>query len=197
MTRMVSPRRPLVIGAASVLIVLMLASILLVLPCSDCPPAIGPTLTTTAPADEPSAPGSSQADKGSEKEVADAGLEVGVADLSSIREGDSISISIPEESRSLQGKVLTIERSKAGNRIIKGRLEDPLRPETTYPFVFTVGQTFTFGTIHTSLNRYQMQVQDGVGRMIAATSLLKEIDYSQPDYVLPQPQREELRETQE
>lgn len=116
----------------------------------------------------------------------EAGLEIGLQDLSGLQSGDTLSLSIPQEARDISGTVTRVSISAAGNRTLHGNLSDPLQNEQQYPFVFTIGQRYTFGTIQTSLNRYQLEVRDGLGRMVAATSLKKDIDYSQPDYVIPE-----------
>lgn len=115
----------------------------------------------------------------------DLGDEVTIPDLSALQVGDTVTIHVPEEQRTLRGQVTRVEVTTAGNRVVHGRLRDD-ETERDYPFVFTQGTHLKFGTLQTGRNRYQIEVRNDVGRMIAATSLGKTIDYSQPDFVLPE-----------
>ncbi len=129
------------------------------------------------------------------------GLDIGIQDLTSVAVGDPLTLSIPSESRVLGATVDKVFTTNAGNRVIQGRVFDPLQlndegPQS-YPFTITTGQLFTFGTIQTSLNRYQMEVKEGVGTMVAATDLKKDIDYSKPDFVIPERAQVKQEETEE
>ncbi|MBL6691824.1 MAG: hypothetical protein ISP91_15685 [Pseudomonadales bacterium] len=104
-------------------------------------------------------------------------------DLTDARIGESFSLYIPQEERILVGAVERTHVSKAGNRVLQGRIQDGDR---SYSFVVTVGRHQTFGSIQTSRDRYQFELKDGEGELIAQSTLNKMRDFSEPDYVIPQ-----------
>ncbi len=127
----------------------------------------------------------SGADSASEREVV---LEtqsepVTLMDLSGAGVGESFSLYIPQEDRILQGTVQRLSFSKAGNRVLQGRIRDG---DQAHSFVITVGQYQTFGSIQTSRDRYQFELTDGEGTLIAQSTLNEKRDYSQPDFVIPE-----------
>jgi hypothetical protein len=53
-----------------------------------------------------------------------------------------------------------------------------------YRFVFTVGRLQTFGTLHTSKGRYQLEARDGIARLVSAREINRDLDFSKPDYIV-------------
>lgn len=113
-------------------------------------------------------------------------------DLSRLTVDEQIAIYIPQEDSEYQGYVSDIQTTAAGNQTVIGHLLDQGQE---FRFVFTVGAMQTFGTLHTPRGRYQLEVRDGVGRMIAAATINQGLDFSRPDYVIPE--RETLEKTSE
>jgi len=108
---------------------------------------------------------------------------ISMMDLADMRIGEPFSLYIPQEERILAGTVERTRVSKAGNQVLQGRIRDGDR---SYSFVVTVGRHQTFGSIQTSRDRYQFELKDGEGELIAQSTLNKMRDFSEPDYVIPQ-----------
>ncbi len=75
----------------------------------------------------------------------------------------------------------------AGNRVLTGFLGSP---EQRQRFIFTVGESQTFGTIQTARGRYQLETRGGSGRIISVSKINEKLDFSQPDYVIPERQEQ-------
>jgi len=110
------------------------------------------------------------------------GLEIILTDLSAHEVGDEIDVFIPQENRSYRGEIAKVNVTMAGNRVLKGFFESEMQ---THRFIFTVGGSHTFGTLHTTQGRYQLEASNGVGRIISAAEINKNLDFSKPDYVIP------------
>lgn len=103
-------------------------------------------------------------------------------DLAGINVGETFSLYIPQEERILAGSVERTKVSKAGNEVLEGTILDGGR---SYSFVVTVGRHQTFGSIQTSRDRYQFELTDGEGELIAQSTINKSRDFSKPDFVIP------------
>jgi hypothetical protein len=117
-----------------------------------------------------------------EGEIEGKGRGIRLVDLSGFNAGDAISLYIPQEDRSLPGRIEDVAMTASGNRTITGILYDQ---SNAHRFTFTVGKHQTFGTLQTSSGRYQLETREGIGRIVSGKLLRSEIDYSQPDYVVP------------
>lgn len=111
------------------------------------------------------------------------GAAVRLQDLSGLVPGDAISLYVPQEDASYQGQVSDSNLTEAGNRVLTGRLQTA---ERDYRFVFTVGRFQTFGTFYTPKGSYQLETRDGVGRIVSGATIREGLDFSEPDYVLPE-----------
>ena len=111
------------------------------------------------------------------------GRAITLADLAGLGVRDQIAIYIPQEDSEYQGTVSDVNVTAAGNQVIVGHLVDQGRE---YRFVFTVGAKQTFGTLHTPAGRYQLETREGVGRIISTATINQGLDFSQPDYVIPE-----------
>ncbi len=108
------------------------------------------------------------------------GMSVNMNDLSNLNGGDEIAIFVPQEDSVHEGLITEASTTPSGNRVITGFLDGRHR------FVFTVGEFQTFGTIQTETGRYQLEVRDGTGRIISVKTINEGLDFSQPDYVVPE-----------
>ena len=103
-------------------------------------------------------------------------------DLAGVNVGETFSLYIPQEERILAGRVERTKVSKAGNEVLQGTIQDGGR---SYSFVVTVGRQQTFGSVQTSRDRYQFELKDGEGELIAQSTINKSRDFSEPDFVIP------------
>jgi hypothetical protein len=110
------------------------------------------------------------------------GEPIGFTDLSSLVAGEQFAFHIPQEDSEFGGEVENVNVSGSGNTIIVGWLRDA---EQSHRFIFTVGQHQTFGTLQTNKDRYQFESRDGIGRIVAVSTIKQGLDYSQPDFVVP------------
>lgn len=108
------------------------------------------------------------------------GEQIALEDLSAVSVGDRLSLFIPQEGRVHEGEVSDVSTTGAGNRVITGFVDG------THRFIFTVGEFQTFATIQTAAGRYQMETRGGSGRIISVATINAGLDFSQPDYVIPE-----------
>lgn len=111
------------------------------------------------------------------------GFEITLADLAGHEVGDEIDLLIPQEGRSYRGKITQTNVTEAGNQVMTGFFDPETRSQR---FIFTVGRFQTFGTIQTSQGRYQLETRNGSGRIISLATINEKLDFSKPDYVIPQ-----------
>ena len=121
-------------------------------------------------------------------EEGDRGIEITLADVGLFSEGDVVSLFIPQEGQRYEGPVQEVMTTGSGNRVLTGFLGPP---EQGQRFIFTVGESQTFGTIQTAQGRYQLETRNGSGRIISVSKINEKLDFSEPDYVIPE--REEQR----
>ncbi len=110
------------------------------------------------------------------------GREITLSDLSAHAVGDEIDLYIPQENRSYLGEVAEVDLTATGNRVLSGFFDKEMR---RHRFIFTVGVSQTFGTLQTPKERYQLEVRNGVGRIISVAEITQDLDFSKPDYVIP------------
>ena len=143
------------------------------LPPAEKDPAAAPGLALTA-AEMPAREG-------------DQGIEITLVDLGGFTEGDVVRLFIPQEGQRYEGPVQEVMTTGAGNRVLTGFLGSP---EQRQRFIFTVGESQTFGTIQTAQGRYQLETRGGSGRIISVSKINEKLDFSQPDYVIPERQEQ-------
>ena len=117
----------------------------------------------------------------------DQGIEITLVDLDGFAEGDVVRLFIPQEGQRYEGPVQEVMTTGAGNRVLTGFLGPP---EQRQRFIFTVGESQTFGTIQTARGRYQLETRGGSGRIISVSKINEKLDFSQPDYVIPERQEQ-------
>ena len=109
-------------------------------------------------------------------------------DISLPRVGDNLNFTIPQENKSYIGKVASVSMSPSGNRSVAGTLEiegSKTGMPSVYKFVLTSGESHVFATLNTPQGQYQMEAQEGIGRLIPTASIRSKLDYNKPDYVTP------------
>ena len=111
------------------------------------------------------------------------GVEITLFDLSMYEVGDEIALLIPQEDRVYKGGITDAQTTAAGNRVITGFFDGSLKRQR---FIFTVGSSQTFGTLQTSEGRYQLETRNGVGRIISVVEINEGLDFSKPDFRIPQ-----------
>ena len=111
------------------------------------------------------------------------GVEIELQDLSDYAVGDEIALLIPQENRWYQSSVAQVNTTSAGNRVLTGFLDID---DNQHRFTFTVGRLQTFGTIQTNRGFYQLEVRGGQGFIISTRKINEKLDFSVPDYVLPE-----------
>ena len=111
------------------------------------------------------------------------GREITLTDLSVHEVGDEIDMFIPQENRSYRGEVTKVDITAAGNRVLTGFFE---ADKQRHRFIFTTGQYQTFGTLQTAIGRYQLEARNGLGRLISTAEINQKLDFSSPDYLIPE-----------
>ena len=104
---------------------------------------------------------------------------------------DEIDLYIPQENRSYLGEVAEVDLTATGNRVLSGFFDKEMR---RHRFIFTVGVSQTFGTLQTPKERYQLEVRNGVGRIISVAEITQDLDFSKPDYVIPKRRETSVQE---
>jgi hypothetical protein len=107
-------------------------------------------------------------------------LEVGGMD--GLVAGDTLTIVIPQENKTYTVSISDASVSQSGNRSLAGFLEG----QAIYRFLITVGSKQTFATLNTPGGQYQMEARDGIGRLIPTAAIKAKLDYTKPDYVIPE-----------
>ena len=105
-----------------------------------------------------------------------------IAGMAGLYEGDALDIVIPQEDVDYTAYVTEVTVSPSGNRSVSGIINN----REMYRFVITVGQKRTFATLNTPGGRYQMEARNGIGRLIPAASIKTKLDYTKPDYIIPE-----------
>ena len=111
------------------------------------------------------------------------GVSISLLDLSGYQAGDRIAVYIPQEDSHYSGDVTDASTTASGNRVLTGFLRSEGQD---YRFVFTAGRHQTFGTIYTPRGGYQLETRNGQGRIVATSTLRESLDFSEPDYVIPE-----------
>lgn len=109
-------------------------------------------------------------------------VSVSMMDMAGTQVGESFSLYIPQEDRILAGTVQKSHITRAGNEVLEGVIQDGAQ---SFAFVITIGRHQTFGSIQTSRDRYQLELTEGAGELIAQSTIQGLRDYSEPDYVIP------------
>lgn len=124
-------------------------------------------------------------------ETGDKGLAVSLPDLLDYEVGDEIDLLIPQEELTYRGTISSTEITGAGNRVVSGFFDGDLKRQR---FIFTVGTSYTFGTLQTANGRYQLKTSNGIGRIISTAVINEKLDFSLPDFVIPERREQPLGE---
>lgn len=98
--------------------------------------------------------------------------------------GDRIELTVPQIGRAFEGVVEQVETDSFGNVTYIGFLTEANGQD--YRFVITAGTSNTFATIATSLGTYELVASHDLGWLMPATQMDQHVDYSQPDYFIPE-----------
>jgi len=96
--------------------------------------------------------------------------------------GDTLSIVIPQENKTYTVDISDVSVSQSGNRSLAGYVDG----QAIYRFLITVGSKQTFATLNTPGGHYQMEARGGIGRLIPTAAIKAKLDYTKPDYVIPE-----------
>ena len=107
-------------------------------------------------------------------------LEVG--GMNGLVAGDTLTIAIPQEDKTYTVNISDVSVSQAGNRSLAGFIEG----QAIYRFLITVGSKQTFATLNTPGGQYQMEARDGIGRLIPTAAIKAKLDYTKPDFLIPE-----------
>ena len=124
-------------------------------------------------------------------ETGDKGLAVSLPDLLDYEVGDEIDLLIPQEELIYRGRISSTEITGAGNRVVSGFFDGDFKRQR---FIFTVGTSYTFGTLQTANGRYQLKTSNGIGRIISTAVINEKLDFSLPDFVIPERREQPLGE---
>ena len=105
-----------------------------------------------------------------------------VAGLDGLVAGDRLTIAIPQEDKTYTVNISDVTVSQSGNRSLSGFIDG----QSIYRFLITVGSKQTFATLKTPGGQYQMEARDGIGRLIPTAAIKAKLDYTKPDYVIPE-----------
>ncbi|MDG2070222.1 MAG: hypothetical protein P8J55_00470, partial [Pseudomonadales bacterium] len=91
-------------------------------------------------------------------------------------------IAIPQEDKTYTVNISDVTVSESGNRSLAGFIDG----QSIYRFLITVGSKLTFATLNTPGGQYQMEARDGIGRLIPTAAIKAKLNYTKPDYVMPE-----------
>ena len=106
-----------------------------------------------------------------------------ISGLDKLVEGDRITFFIPQENSHYVAVIDTVSSSLSGNRSLVGRIEGD--GQDRYKLLLTVGPDQSFVTLNTPAGRYQMEIRNGIGRIISSAAIDSKLDYAKPDYLIP------------
>jgi hypothetical protein len=90
------------------------------------------------------------------------------------RQGEAISIFIPQENKAYAATVEKVILSASGNRTVSGSLQG----STLHKFTITTGRTNSFATFNTPTDSYQIEAANGIGLLVPTSSLRAKMDFT-------------------
>ena len=112
-------------------------------------------------------------------------VSVAAGAASGWRVGDRVSIELPQLGISHEGAIERIEEGMGYSRSARGwAIGADGRPRR---FVVTVGPTRVFAYIDTVEGPYELVADTRLGWLLPSSSMLAGIDFSKPDYIIPEP----------
>ncbi len=104
------------------------------------------------------------------------------AGMWSWREGDRITIAVPQIGAVYEPTIDRVETALGNNRSYVGRL---IEAEFPYSFVITVGQRNTFANLSTPQGSFELVGDTQLAWLMPVANMDQHVDYSQPDYFIP------------
>lgn len=98
--------------------------------------------------------------------------------------GDRIELTVPQIGHAFEGVVEKVETDAFGNVTYIGFVTEA--NGQNYRFVITAGPSNTFATIATSLGSYELVASHDLGWLMPSAQMDQHVDYSQPDYFIPE-----------
>lgn len=98
--------------------------------------------------------------------------------------GNRIELTVPQIGRAFEGVVEQVETDAFGNVTYIGFLIDSNGQD--YRFVITAGPRNTFANFATSLGSYELVASHDLGWLMPSAQMDQHVDYSQPDYFIPE-----------
>ncbi|XOV89503.1 MAG: hypothetical protein ACFHX7_06365 [Pseudomonadota bacterium] len=103
--------------------------------------------------------------------------------LSSLAAGERFSFLIPQEQRTAEVWVESVERLASGNLSIKGAIDG----QQPYSFVMTIGRTSVFATFGTPSGTYNLRGNTAYGWIASTRAMREQFSPTRPDYRVPEP----------
>ena len=104
------------------------------------------------------------------------------AGMWSWREGDRITVAVPQIGAVYEPVIERVETALGNNRSYVGRL---IEAEFPYSFVITVGQRNTFANLSTPQGSFELVGDTQLAWLMPVANMDQHVDYSQPDYFIP------------
>ena len=102
--------------------------------------------------------------------------------------GERVSMLLPQLGVSYEGDIELIAEGPGYSRSARGWAQD--RDGQARRFVVTVGPTRVFAYIDTAEGPYELAADTRLGWLLPTSSMLAGIDFSKPDYIIPEPPAE-------
>ena len=100
--------------------------------------------------------------------------------------GDRITLEVPQIGEALEGVVERVDTDPYGNVSYLGLVTEA--DGRDYRFVITAGPRNTFATINTSRGAFELVASHDLGWLMPTAQMDQHVDYSQPDYFIPEPE---------
>lgn len=98
-------------------------------------------------------------------------------------EGGELDFVVPQLGQTFPGVIERVEEDVGGNRSFVGLLREP--DGSRYRFVVTIGARNQFANIATSRGTFELVAADGLGWLMPSASMDRHVDYSRPDFFIP------------
>lgn len=99
------------------------------------------------------------------------------------RAGSELGFEVPQLGQTFPGVIERVDDDPWGNRSFVGLLREPDGSE--YRFVVTIGARNQFANIGTSRGAFELVAADGLGWLMPTANMDQHMDYSRPDYYIP------------
>ena len=97
--------------------------------------------------------------------------------------GEQITLSVPQIGMTFTPVIDRVETALGSNRSYVGRLTDD---EFPYSFVITVGERNAFANLSTPRGSFELVGNTQLAWLMSVANMDQHVDYSQPDYFIPE-----------